>query len=170
MIKINQQTILEPLNIEDAPDIFSCIEQNRQMLSTYLYWVEDVVDLQSTIKYIDERVNSTLPNKQWFKIKFNGEICGIFAIKSIDENAVAEIGYWLSEQVHGNNIITCIVTMLLRNNQRWAFKCIEFRCLCKNLASIGVAKKIGAVKEDTLFDFLTIDDCEQDLEIYRIRC
>lgn len=169
MMKINEHVTLLPLVVEDAPALFECIAQNRHMLATYLYWVDKVIDVKSTVEYIDERANSQQPNRQWFKVILNGDICGVFAIKSIDKNGIAELGYWLSKHAQGQNIIPSIVKRLLDERKNWAFNCVEFRCLTSNFASIGVAKKVGAKKEGTLANFLTIGGRQQDLDIYRIR-
>jgi len=166
---INDDLYLSALRLGDATAIFKCVEQNRDLLSKYLYWVETVTDVASCRQYIDDRANSDLPNKQWFKVVSREEVSGVFAIKSIDDNGLAEVGYWLSAHVHGQGIIGSIIKKLVNQADIMGISCIEFRCLTSNLASIGAAKKCGAIKEDIISDFLTIDGQSQSLAIYRLR-
>lgn len=166
---INDNLYLSVLRLDDAATIFKCVEQNRDLLSKYLYWVETVTDVASCRQYIDDRANSDSPNKQWFKVVSREEVSGIFAIKSIDENGLAEVGYWLSAAVHGIGIIGSIIKKLVNQADIMGISCIEFRCLTSNLASIRAATKCGAIKEDIVADFLTIDGQSQDLAIYRLR-
>jgi len=169
MLLINENLYLSPLILDDAPAIFECIGQNRQLLKKYLYWADTVIDVASCRQYIDERANSNLPNKQWFKVVFKGNVSGVFAIKSIDGHGLAEVGYWLSAKVHGQGIIGLVIEKLVEQAGEIGINAIEFRCLTSNLASIGAAKKCGAIKEDTLVEFLSIDGRTQDLDIYRLR-
>lgn len=165
---INENLYLSVLTVDDAVAIFECVEQNRHLLGQYLYWVEMVTNVTTCRQYIDDRVNSRLPNKQWFKVVVGGVVSGIFAIKSIDDKGVAELGYWLSAAVHGQGIIGSIINKLVEQAKNRGIKEIEFRCLTRNLASIGVAKKCGATCKDTIPNFLTIDGTPQDLAIYRL--
>jgi len=169
MLLINEKLHLIPLTVDDDSDIFQCVEHNRQLLHKYLYWVETVTDVASCRQYIDERANSNLSGKQWHKVMYQDRVSGVFAVKSIDSHGVAEVGYWLSEAVHGQGIIALIIKKLVELACGFGISCIEFRCLKGNLASIGVAKRCGAVKEGMLESFLVLDGEAQDLDIYRLR-
>lgn len=167
-IKISKDIKLSPLSESDAPDVLRLVNENRINLAKYLYWVKDVSDIASAHKYIFERVNSGKSGSRWFKINFKGKFCGVFAIKSIcPDSAVAELGYWLAQNAHGNGIISQIISKASQLLTSTHVKFIEFRCLEKNAASIKVALKSGALLVDVIPNFLVADNVLQNLNIYR---
>jgi len=167
--QISEKISLAPLLISDAPTIFNLVEHSRDILQQYLYWVSTVTDISTTEQYIATRINSGLPDAQWYKVYFEQEISGIFAIKSIDKQSqVAELGYWLSTAVQGNGIIDQIIQALPRILESTPAKIIEFRCLTMNFAIIGVAQKAGAVLVDCLPKFMEANNKMQDLNIYQV--
>ena len=167
IIRLSDNLVLKPLLLSDAPALFQRIEANRSMLATYLYWVKDVVDEASCWRYIDERANSELPKRQWFGVYVNDEVSGVFAIKSIDDNGCAELGYWLSEHAHGHGVISRCVDYLATHRDDFGIKALEFHCLSKNIASINIAKKAGANYVSTITDYFELDGQMQDLLVYR---
>jgi len=169
-IEVTNKIILTSLTESDAQSIFMLVEQSRAELGEYLYWVENVIDIKSAKEYISKRINSGLSGATWFKIQFNNEDCGIFAIKYIcEKTGVAELGYWLSHHFYKNAIISSIVAklpqFLLHETNA---KIIEFRCLEENLASISIAKKSGAVLIKSQPNFMTIANSNQNLNIYQV--
>ena len=106
---ISKNITLSPLTLLDAEVLLDLVESSRRNLRKYLPWVDSVKDLESTKEYISKRINSELFGAEWYTIVFRGSICGVFSIKSItEENSIAEIGYWLSNNVHGVYIVTVI--------------------------------------------------------------
>jgi len=166
-LQLSEKLALKPLLINDAPALFRRIDANRLMLATYLYWVKDVVDEESCRRYIDERANSYLPKRQWFGVYVNGEISGVFSIKSIDDNGCAELGYWLSEHAHGHGVISRCVDYIATHRNDFGIKALEFHCLSKNIASISIAKKAGANYVSIITDYFELDGQMQDLLVYR---
>lgn len=164
-VVISADITLQPLLRADSTHVLNLVNDSRPQLGQFLYWVNDVIDLASAEQYIEQRINSGLPNAQWHTIVFNNEVCGVFAIKSIDpDTGVAEVGYWLSHRVHGNGIISDILPHVPRLAN---IKTIEFRCLDKNIASINVAKKFGAEHISTSPNFIIADGINQDLLIFQ---
>ena len=172
-MKLNVTEKIELLSLEegDSLTILNLVESSRSQLGKYLYWVDDVQDEISAHQYIAERLHSGLSGSRWFKIKFNAQVCGVFAIKSIStDSGVAEVGYWLSHAVHGNGIMAKIIahlpSFLLESTDA---KIIEFRCLEKNIASISVAKKLGAKFVDVIPNYSNTENKSQDLHIYQLQ-
>ncbi|WP_372770926.1 GNAT family N-acetyltransferase [Pseudoalteromonas sp.] len=167
--QISLQISLRPLKIADASAIFALVSQNRTQLAEYLYWVEHVQCVDSAKHYILERVNSGLNEAHWFKIYFNDEMCGVFAIKSVClQTQVAELGYWLSDSAKGNGVISQIVNYLPKLLANTSAKAIEFRCLEQNHASIKVALRAGATLVAALPEFTVVNGIKQNLNIYRV--
>lgn len=167
-IQIAEHIKLAPLVESDAADILKAVNLSRASLGKFLPWVEGVNNIESAKKYILERVNSGLNGSQWFKIYYKDNLSGVFAIKSIcPELNIAELGYWLSSDAHGNGIISQIISKAPQLLTSTHVKFIEFRCLEKNAASIKVALKSGALLVDVIPNFLVADNVLQNLNIYR---
>ncbi|MDE3270455.1 GNAT family N-acetyltransferase [Pseudoalteromonas sp. G4] len=168
-IQISPQIILRPLNLSDASAILSLVNLNRERLAEYLYWVEDVQCVDSAKQYIFDRVNNGLNEAHWFKIYFNNEICGVFAVKSVcPQTHVAELGYWLGDSAKGNGVISQIVNYLPKLLANTSANAIEFRCLEQNHASIKVALRAGANLVGSIPDFMVANGIKQNLNIYRV--
>lgn len=168
-IPISPQIFLSPLNISDAPAILALVNLNRERLTAYLYWVEDVQCVDAARQYIFERINSGLNEAHWFKIYFNNEICGVFAVKSVcPQTQVAELGYWLGDNGKGNGVISQIVNYLPKLLANTSANAIEFRCLEQNHASIKVALRAGAYLVGSIPGFMEASGIKQNLNIYRV--
>ena len=169
--EVTNKIKLIKLTESDALNIYNLVDQSRDELGEYLYWVKDVIDPDTAKHYISQRINSGLRGASWFKIQFNCNDCGVFAIKSIcDTTGVAELGYWLSHHFYKNGIMTLIIKSLPHNlKQNTNAKIIEFRCLEENFASISIAQKSGAVLVDSLPNYMEIANSNQKLNIYQSR-
>jgi len=167
---ISENIKLSPLTLLDAEVLFDLVECSRENLGKYLSWVDSVKDIESTKEYISKRVNNQLFGAEWFTVVFRGSICGIFSIKSITkEKSIAEIGYWLSNHVHGNGIISLIILKFseyMKNEM--GVKALEFRCLEQNIASIKIAQRSGA-KYVRTHEHIKINNGKQALNVYRVQ-
>jgi len=144
-IEISPQITLTPLELSDAATISILVNQNREELETYFPWAKHVQSREDAEDYIAARVRSGNFGARWFNVKFNGIKSGVFGIKHIDKDSQsAELGYWLTREVRGNGITNKIIHSLshfLAKAQ--SVKTIEFRCLDKNEAGIGVITRAG---------------------------
>lgn len=169
-VEISEEVALVPLSTNDAEEMFLLIESERKMLEKYLYWVSDVVDIDSTREYLNTRVSSGIPGSIWYKITCHGQAIGVFGVKSIDlEKAVAEVGYWLSSNHHGKGFISSVIsTISTRLKNMHDVRYIEIHCLEANGASISVAERAGGQHTKTISDYFSIDGKVQDLYIYTV--
>ncbi|WP_194842615.1 GNAT family N-acetyltransferase [Endozoicomonas sp. OPT23] len=169
-LKITKDVSLERLQVADAGVFFDLIEMNRALLSKYLYWVDDVTNLSSAEQYIENRINSSLPESRWYKILFKESVSGVFGIKSVcRESSEAEIGYWLSEHAHGHGVIAKITMEVCNLLANEGVQSLKITCLEENQASITVAKRLGAVHTDTLSGYMEMAGRLQDLHIYTLK-
>jgi ribosomal-protein-serine acetyltransferase len=167
-INISSDIRLSQLNITDASQILALVDANRSQLEQFLYWVQKVNCENTARDYIQQRVDSGLPQAQWFKIIFKNKPSGVFAIKSVSAKGhVAELGYWLSADAQGYRVISSIILQLPQLLGESGAKIIEFRCLSENVSSIAVAENAGARLVKSRPNFMTINELSQDLNIYR---
>ena len=164
---IDANLALTPLQISDAVNVYTLVEANRTRLGKYLYWVNDVIDVPSARSYINARIHSNLPGAHWFGVQRQGELAGIFAIKSITyPGGIAELGYWLAGCAQRQGIIPRILAALPQLFTALSVNdvnVLEFRCLSGNLASIRIAEKAGAICVDTLTGYACQAHQLQDL-------
>lgn len=166
---INDHVYLAPLTIADSEAILHLVNINRDYLSPYLYWVENVVDKASAKDYIEQRANSGLPSAAWYKVMVNEQLSGVFAIKEVRaQQQVAELGYWLAKQVQGKGVLTSILSRLPELLANSLVNCIEFRVLNQNQASMNVALKAGAVHVDTKTNYMKMNETMQDLLVFQL--
>ncbi len=158
---------LEPLSLDHCEQMYSLINESRHHLASYLYWVDDVRDLISCSQYINQRIDSRQPFSQWYAINFKGHLSGVFAIKLVNDEGIAEVGYWLSRHATGFGIINKIIAQAPSLLQHTPAHTIEFCCLDQNHASISVALKSGAVFSHQLDNYMMQNGQQQSLRVYR---
>lgn len=170
-IEISDQIKLSLLADSDASQMLKLIDDNRDTLGRYLPWVDAVIDMPSAKEFIDQRVSNGLPGAQWFKVIVNGELCGMFGIKSFDpETGIAEVGYILAEGMQGKGVIGNIICgMCGYIKDQIGATIMEFRCLAPNQPSINVALRLGASLTQTIPDFMVLAGESQSLNVYQVR-
>lgn len=103
---------LKPIQLEDASDLFSLIENNRIYLKqNFPVTIERIKDVETATSFaktkVEERNNR---GGYYFLIQHNQEICGIMTIKSIDwRTPKAELAYFTSENFQGKGIATASI-------------------------------------------------------------
>ena len=166
-IVISNTLSLSLIKESDAEQFHQIILASKPHLAKYLYWAENITDLASTEEYLQQRVHSQLPRAAWYKILIDSELCGLFAIKSIQDN-IAEVGYWLKQDAQGKGVISQILTAMKKHLKNEGVHSIEIRCLEQNKASINVAKKAGAQLMNTIKNHSVIDGQQQDLLVFNV--
>jgi ribosomal-protein-serine acetyltransferase len=170
-MKFFEEVELIDLSVQDVEEIYSFIDSEREVLGRYLSWVNSVVDIGSTRKYLSSKVSSNIPGASWYKITYQGRAIGLFGIKSISiEESTSEIGYWLSSKHQGKGIISALISRIsayLKNIHHISY--MEIRCLEENKASISVAKRAGGRHTKTITNYSTIDGKPQNLSIYTVQ-
>ena len=171
-LEISDSIILQPLDISHTNELYQVIAASRENLSQFLPWVDNVIDVNSTKRYIYERLHSGKAGSQWFAVYIEDRLSGVFGIKHIDpDSKVAECGYWLADFARGQRVMNQVLTKIvpyIKNNSH--AKAIEFCCLDENLASIKVVQRAGAQfkyyqKDTSIF----IANKSQRLGVYEIK-
>jgi len=147
-ISIDSQLTLVPLSLNDATEIHALIEANKNWLNHHLYWAQTIKRIEDTQYYLADRVLSTQPKNQWFSIRTNGAIVGVFAIKTVTEQGLAELGYWIAETATGKGVVNRIIDKLKKSLfLELNVTSLLFHCAKDNIASQKVAIKAGATKQ-----------------------
>lgn len=176
---------LAPLHISHAVQLWPLIAENKTDLAQYLPWAAAVVDEQSTLSYLQSRIDSTEPGAAWWLILQQGKYAGVLGLKAIrrlavaelpagpaqlanqPERQVAEIGYWLGAAFRGQQLMPQLLTALgTYLQQQQLAELLEFRCLADNHASIRLVTRAGAVYSGTLPHQLSGHFARQQLQRY----
>ncbi len=100
-LKINDLLSLKIPSIEDAKDIYSVIDSDRDHFREWLDWVDSSTSYEHTEANIKQRIeNFNTKKSASFFICYEGQWVGSVGFISLDNvNKNGEIGYWLSNQM-----------------------------------------------------------------------
>ena len=151
----------------DTHELFSLIEECRNYLRPWLFWVDATrspEDIQSALDRI------TNPIEQPLGIFHRNKLAGLISVKHFDEaNFSCEIGYWLAEKYQGNSIMFSACKMLINYLFREsAVNRIEIGVATNNHRSRNIPEKLGFFEEGIKRCAVYINDGFQDYVIYSL--
>ena len=167
-IFIDPQISLVPLSLDDVTHIHSQVINNKEWLASQLYWASDIHLVSDTYAYVEQRVNSQLPNNRWFSISLNNQFAGVFAVKSVDEQGVAELGYWLVKSATRQQVINRVIEGVKQGLfKELGVTQLLFHCTTDNVASQKVAQKAGAIDRVMTNTVTVLNGTRQPLLAFR---
>ena len=115
ILPITESVNLKPLATEDAPVLFSLINENRAYLKEWLPWLDDNTREEHSRSFIASTIESRAHGSSLvFGVFHNETLVGVCGFNTIDRRYnFAEIGYWLAENMNGKGIITRCVEKLI---------------------------------------------------------
>ena len=156
-------------NEEDAEELFSLVEENREYLREWLPWLDDVSSLEDEKTLIRMEAQKKGSSKIYL-IRISGRIVGVLGLNWVDwDNRSFGLGYWLSEDSTGQGIITKSCSRLIDHcftNLRLHRSVIE--AAVENHSSISVAERLGMRLEGTSRDREWLYDHYVDSVMYAI--
>ena len=145
-IVVSNEILLDRLNPNDAPVIFYAIDQNRDFLGRWLPFVattssvnDSASFIQTVMKYRDETLNEV------YTIWYKGSFAGLVGYHNTDRvNEKTELGYWLTEEITGQGIISKSCHELIGLAfEKMGMNRVTIRCAVGNLPSEKVAIRLG---------------------------
>ncbi|RAH06573.1 MAG: hypothetical protein CMA00_001875 [Methanobacteriota archaeon] len=156
-------------NEEDAEELFSLVEENREYLREWLPWLDDVSSVEDEKSLIRMEAQKKGSSKIYL-IRISGRIVGVLGLNWVDwDNRSFGLGYWLSEDSTGQGIITKSCSRLIDHcftNLRLHRSVIE--AAVENYSSISVAERLGMRLEGTSRDREWLYDRYVDSVMYAI--
>jgi ribosomal-protein-serine acetyltransferase len=155
----------------EAEQIFALTEANRDYLARWLAWVPNVRCADDTADWIKKSHSGFEADD-----KFDAVLClndrpiGAVGLHHRDAiNHRAEVGYWLAERFQGRGLMSracgAWVDYAIRELK---IHRVEIRCAQQNIASRGVAQRLGFIEEATLVEAQKIGDRWLDSVVYRM--
>jgi len=143
---VNDDIILKPIMLSDAPMIFNTIDTQRSYLGKWLPFVAFTKKVENTRAYIRTLLEMPVEIEEAvYTIRYKGNFAGLIGLKDTDsQNKKTEIGYWLSEPFQKKGIMTESVKALMN----YAFNTLNFnrvqiKCAVGNTLSSNIPKRLG---------------------------
>lgn len=147
IITINQELYLRQLQVSDALDIFSTIDQQREYLGKWLPFVETTKSLEDSEKFVNSILNTC---EEEFELVFTirskeHKFIGLIGFHYTDrDNHKTEIGYWISELHQKKGIVTkAFITLCKYAFNELNINRIQVRCAMGNEPSRRIPLKLG---------------------------
>lgn len=148
--KIDQDTYLKLLDIEDAEALFALIDGSRRYLRAWLPWVDHTRSMADSRVFI-ESTKKQFAENQGFQVGiwYQHKLAGVAGFHKIDwQDRKTEIGYWLGEPFQGYGLMTKTCRVLLNHAfRKWKLHRVEIRCAADNSASCAIPERLGFVQE-----------------------
>ena len=143
---------LRPLRADDAPDIFTAIDTQREHLGRWLPFVAD-------------------PANPVFTLRVGDAFAGLIGFKSADSTTLTiEIGYWLRSEYQGRGLMTAAAEALCRMAfGQMGMENVEIKCAAGNLRSNRIPLRLGFRLDRIEVRGEQLADGEfTDLNVYRL--
>ena len=146
VLKVDENISLKHIELADAPAIFNTINSQREYLGKWLPFVKITRKVEDTEKFIRSVINTPQDQFEYtFIIQYKNNFAGVTGFRGTDrQNKRTEIGYWLSEPLQNNGIVTKSVQKLCEFafNELKVHR-IQIRCAVDNHASKGIPRRLG---------------------------
>jgi len=150
----------------DAERLFELVNSNRAHLREWLPGLLAVKTVEQERKWLQERIADTGGEKPLLII-ISENVVGVIGAHIQEQNAVAEVGYWLAEGQQGRGITTrscaAIVDELLRVQ---GMNRIVIRSAVENTRSRAVPERLGFVHEGVERQAVKFPDGFVDMAVY----
>lgn len=143
---------ISKIAISDAKDLFELVQNNREYLGKWLYWVKKLKFIEDELDFIS---NSLL---QWdlgqrfvFAIRFNGVILGTISALDVKlTNKSCELGYWIDQKHQGKGIMSTAITLLEKEMVKFGISIFILRVDSDNDRSVNLANKLGYITDNNI--------------------
>jgi ribosomal-protein-serine acetyltransferase len=166
----NELSIIVPTS-EDAVELFSLVDSNRNYLKEWLPWLDNNLSVKDQLDFIGISQKDRIQGRSgiWL-IKENNDLVGVISINWIDwDNKSCGLGYWISEDKVGKGIVNrcckSLINDLISNNQIHRF---VIEAAVENYASRKVAEKLGMRLEGIIKDRELLYGTYVDAALYAI--
>jgi len=146
IIKIDEELELRQLEKGDTKDIFRTIDSQREYLGKWLPFVEFTREEADSAAFVESVISAPAEKSEYiFTIRKCKEFAGLIGFKDSDRlNKKTEIGYWLSEGVQKQGIVTKAVEKLCEYAfNELGMNRVQIKCAVGNAPSKNVPKRLG---------------------------
>ncbi len=145
--------VLSPLVSDDAEELFTLTDRNREHLSYWLPWVPFVREIGDSLEFITGcEAALSKGERTELAVRWNGRIAGVLGTHELHANRVwVSLGYWLGKEYEGKGLMVRSANALVEHLFRdLGFHRVEIRCEPENLRSRAIPERLGFRQEGTL--------------------
>ena len=169
MIRLENGVELTEIVPEDAEELYTAIDRNRERLHQWLPW--------TTLDYSPDDVREFIAraseeNREGtgltMVIRLEGKIRGAIGLHRIDRlNLSTSIGYWIDEACAGKGVITAACRAVITEGfERFGLHRVEIRCATRNHRSAAVPRRLNFTEEGILREAEWVHDRWADLRVF----
>ncbi len=116
-IVVDPSLELSIVGMDDAEELFSVVESNREYLRKWLPWLDQTKNVEDEISFISMSLDEYEKRESViYAIRFGGQIIGTIGLNWINwSDRGCGVGYWLSESHTGKGVITRCCTRLMEH-------------------------------------------------------
>ena len=151
--RIDGDTELRLIELQDAELLNALIEQNRNHIKKWSAWLKDDHSIENTRAFVKSNLARFAENNGFaIGIWFKGEVAGQIEYNYIDwANRKTEIGYWLGASFQGKGLMTKSCRILIAHAfNELKMNRVEMHCDVENYKSRRIAENLGFRKEGVI--------------------
>jgi RimJ/RimL family protein N-acetyltransferase len=161
---------IRPYRIEDAPAACSAAITSVAEIQPFGPWCHSGLTLADVRAWVEKQIQAfeALQAFEFAILEDDAEYLGGCGLNQIDQaNRRANLGYWVRTSATRRGV----ATEAIRQLSRWAFEStdlirLEVVVSTRNMASLRVAEKAGAVREATLRSRLLLHGVAHDAVLF----
>lgn len=163
------RTRLRLIDHQDAANLFTVIDSNREHLRHWHPWV-DAVDGQDDTTWMIAGWEKQNADGRGFcaAIIFDGRLCGVVHHLNIDrQNAWTALGYWLDKAHQGKGIMTlCCRAVIVHAFTALNLNRVTIECAVDNARSRALPERLGFTLEGIVRSIERLHDHYADHAVY----
>lgn len=161
---------LREIQLSDAPEIFTIIENGREYLREWLPFIDitkKVEDTEAFIRFVKSKASE---HDSVYVIISDDKIVGVISYKGTDNvNHKTEIGYWLAQDHQGKGLVTQACRILIENAfENLGINRVQLKVGVNNSKSAAIPKRLNFKIEGIERDGEFLNGRYINLEVYSL--
>ena len=165
---LTKRIVLIKREHEHDKEMFDAIEESREFIREYLFWVDGTKTIDDVVKTTDMFYQKWEEDDEWAYDIYSlddHKLIGCIGAHCISfSNQSAELGYWLRLSETSKGYMTEAILALEKELFECGLHRLIIRCDINNLNSSNVAKRSGykleSVAKEAIYHYTGLHDCE----------
>lgn len=166
---IDNNLSIQMLREENAEELFSVVDANRQRLREWLPWLDANTKVEHTLEFIQSTLKQHSRDEGFVcAIFFKGRVSGVVGYHPIKKaNKSVDIGYWLSSEATGKGIMTkCCRALIDYAFSELDLNRVSIPAAVGNARSRAIPERLGFMQEGIIHDAEWLYDHYVDNVLY----
>jgi|GEM_PF-5955816 len=160
-IYINEELGLHEAHPDMAEALLQVLQNNRLHFMPFLPWAKQIKTIDQARQFLRETALFNRGRQKFILfVYFRKKLIGSVGLMRIDQqNAKAEIGFWLGSEWEGKSLISTSLRVLIRKAfTHFHLHRLEMRISAQNHRAIQLASALGFHREGTLREAIRHDN------------